>query len=347
MVFASLLLTTSLAVAPLEVRILERFNPVKVSLQATRFTCDGAAIPGTSLDAEVSVRTVRAGTADCTQLVAVGPVGVTIGSESRKYQGDVKLTLEGAQLRLVNVVDVEPYVAGVVAANASEGPAAVQEAAAIVARTFAHASRARHQRDGYHLCDEVHCQRYAGDRALATATTATTKSQGQVLLIGGIVLRPAHHHPSCGGHTSSSRDVWGEDGAGSAVSDPEKGMATWKIDLEKADLAQMLGRPATGTALEVLRRDRAGRIVELRSFGTRIEAGQLQSRLQDIRGPEAMPSLKFTITESDTSLFLEGTGEGHGVGLCLRGGRALAEQGKDAKAILLRYFPESQVKPAP
>ena len=47
--------------------------------------------------------------------------------------------------------------------------------------------------------------------ASAEAEAAVKKTAGQVLLIGGIVLKPAFFHSSCGGHTSSAIDVFGED----------------------------------------------------------------------------------------------------------------------------------------
>jgi SpoIID/LytB domain protein len=64
-------------------------------------------------------------------------------------------------------------------------------------------------------------------------------------------------------------------------------------------------------------------------------------------GWRAVRSMKFSTTESDTTLRLDGVGTGHGVGLCQLGARALAEKGVDVKGILTRYFPESQIKPMP
>ena len=60
-----------------------------------------------------------------------------------------------------------------------------------------------------------------------------------------------------------------------------------------------------------------------------------------------MRSLKFSTSETDTTLRVEGKGTGHGAGLCQLGAKSLAEHGVDVKGILLRYFPESQVKPRP
>jgi stage II sporulation protein D len=354
----SALMMLSLAAKPLEVRVLERNVPTKVLLTATKFTCDDQPLEGTSLEAEASVREVKVGAALCVQLIAEGQsVGVAFGDVKRTYPGQLRVTLEGGLLRLINVVDVEAYLPPVVKAEADGMKSSALEAQAIVSRTFALTGAARHERNGYHLCDLAHCQVYRGQtESSPEAEAAVKKTANQVLLIGGIVLKPAFFHSSCGGHTSRANDVFGEDGAGSAVSDIDKGQSAprcstpdlaWSFEVEKVDLAKALGLAANGKAIDPLRRDSAGRILELRAFGKRISAGEFQSKVGRAFGWQAVRSMKFDISETDTLLHLDGKGLGHGVGLCQLGAKSLAEKGTDAKGILLRYFPESQIKPAP
>ncbi len=351
----SALLLLLVAAAPLEVRVLERETPSRVHLEAARFTCDGKPLAGQALDAEASLRDVKVGEANCTQLVAEDGVTVTVKSTKREYAGQVRVSLQGGLLRLINVVDVEGYLPSVVKAEADGGKPAALEAQAIVSRTFALTGRKRHERAGYHLCDLAHCQLYRGKtESSPEAEAAVKKTAGQVLLIGGIVLKPAFFHSSCGGHTSKASEVFGEDAAGSAVSDIENGSPrcktpdfAWTFEVEQADLARAMAVAPEGIALEPLRRDEAGRVVEVRVFGKRFTGQDFLSRMGRAFGWQAVRSLKFTTTQTDTSLRIEGTGLGHGVGLCQLGARSLAERGVDAKGILLRYFPESQVKPAP
>lgn len=353
----SLPLALVLTAQPLEVRVLEREIPKKVELTAAKFTCDDKPLEGTQLTAEASVREVKVGAALCVQLVAEGPVTVAVNEVKRTYPGVLRLTLEGGLLRLINVVDVEAYLPSVVKAEADGAKPAALEAQAIVSRTFALTGERRHERAGYHLCDLAHCQLYRGQRdASPEAEAAVKKTANQVLLIGGIVMKPAFFHSSCGGHTSRAADVFGEDGAGSAVSDIDKGQSAprcatpdlaWSFEVEKVDLAAAIGVAASGKALEPLRRDAGGRILEVRVFGKRITAGEFQSKVGRAFGWQAVRSMKFDVTETDTLLHLDGKGLGHGVGLCQLGARALADKGVDAKGILTRYFPESQIKPAP
>lgn len=347
------LLLLMLSAAPLEVRVLEREVPVRVHLEAAHITCDGKPL-GTSVDAEASVRDVKVGEAHCTEVVAGEEVVVTVKENKRGYTGEVHVSLEGGLLRLINIVDVEAYLPSVVFAEADGGKPAALEAQAIVSRTFAVTAQ-RHGKQGYALCDLAHCQVYRGKgEPHVDAEAAVKKTAGQVLLIGGIVLKPAFFHSSCGGHTSSAMDVFGEDGAGSAVSDVENGAPRcagpelkWQFEVEKKDLAAALGVGATGNALEALRRDGGGRVLEVRSFGKRFSGQDFLSRVGRKFGWRSVRSLKFSTSETDTTLRLEGSGTGHGAGLCQLGAKALAERGVDAKGILLRYFPESQIKPRP
>ena len=99
--------------------------------------------------------------------------------------------------------------------------------------------------------------------------------------------------------------------------------------------------------LEPLRRDSGGRILDVRSFGKRFTGQEFLSKVGRAFGWRAVRSLKFTTSETDTTLRIDGAGTGHGVGLCQLGARALSEKGVDAKGILLRYFPESLIKPMP
>ena len=348
------LLLLVLSAAPLEVRVLEREVPVRVHLEAARITCDGKPLPS-SIEAEASVREVLVGKEKCTQVTAEDEVSVTVKETRRKYAGQIRVSLQGGLLRLINAVDVEAYLPSVVHAEADGSKPTALEAQAIVSRTFAVTASKRHAAAGFHLCDLAHCQVYRGSGASSPESEAAVKkTAGQVLLIGGIVLKPAYFHAACGGHTSAAVDVFGEDAAGSAVSDVENGAPrcrgpelAWNFEVEKKELADALGVSPSGNAFEPLRRDSAGRILEVRAFGKRFTGQEFLSRVGRAFGWRSVRSLKFSTTETDTTLRIDGSGAGHGVGLCQLGARALAVKGIDAKGILQRYFPESQIKPMP
>jgi stage II sporulation protein D len=278
------------------------------------------------------------------------------GELKRSYPGLLHVTLEVASLKILDEVDVEDYLSPVVESEASGAKGAALEAQAVVSRTFALASRRRHGAAGYDLCDLAHCQVYRGRGESSEASRAAVqKTRGQVLLTGSVALKPAFFHAACGGHTSSALDVFGEEAAGDAVSDVEKGVTrchgapdfAWTYSIDRPQLAAALGFKDEGNAIEVLRRDAGGRILELKIFGRRLSAGEFLSRMGRAVGWSELKSARFTTEEIEGVVHFKGSGRGHGVGLCQEGAKWLADQGVDATGILLRYFPGARLAPAP
>ncbi|MBL8921095.1 MAG: SpoIID/LytB domain-containing protein [Myxococcaceae bacterium] len=351
--FTALVLLTS---APLEVRVLEREKPSKVMLGSERLSCDEQPLPGTvELTVGLDGVAVKGQSKSCGVVRADAVSTVTVGEVTRRYPGALEVTVEGGLLRLINTVDVEAYLPSVVHAEAQGSPAAALEAQAIVSRTFALTGRHRHERAGYHLCDLTHCQWYRGvEPDTKAAADAVAKTRGQVLMVGGIALKPAFFHASCGGRTSASSDVFHEAGAGPGVDDSTKeGPACreapdfeWSWQADRVELAKALGAKPEGDAFVPLSRDKGGRVLEVSSFGKRMDGSEFASRIGRVFGWQALKSLKVTAEEVESTVTFKGRGLGHGVGLCQHGARALAAKGWDAKKLLLRYFPDSQVRQA-
>jgi peptidoglycan hydrolase-like amidase len=67
------------------------------------------------------------------------------------------------------------------------------------------------------------------------------------------------------------------------------------------------------------------------------EAGRLAVNRR--LGWNTVLSNTFEVKRKDGEVTLEGTGQGHGIGLCQRGARAMAEAGANFREILSHYFP--------
>ncbi len=352
------LLALSVTAAPLDIRILERDRLTEALVEADSMSCDGKKLPNRSISVTPHDRRLRAGDQACEALVAEGDLRVIAGERKRRYFGKLKVSNEAEVLRFVTSMDVETYLPSVVEAEASGFPPTALEAQAVVSRTFAVASRGRHAQGGYDLCDLAHCQVFRGhDEESQASRAAVKKTTDQVLLVGGVVLRPAFFHATCGGATSKAIDVFGEEGAGGGVNDTSKDGAlckdapgfAWEWQVDRMDLAAALGSKPDGdlSGFEILRRDGAGRVIQLRSFGKRYSGVEFVSRVGRTFGWQALKSLKVTMEQVEGTLRFKGTGLGHGVGLCQHGAKALGTKGMDAKSILSKYFPDSQIRPIP
>lgn len=130
----------------------------------------------------------------------------------RRYRGDFEVTAGPSGLALVNVVDLEDYLRGVVPSEMSARyPAEALKAQAVASRSAALAMTARHQAAGFDVCDNQHCQVYGGATSEHPATDeAVRATEGEVLTYDGRVAR-AVYSAVCGGHTESSAAAWGSD----------------------------------------------------------------------------------------------------------------------------------------
>ncbi|MFN7014814.1 MAG: SpoIID/LytB domain-containing protein, partial [Bacteroidia bacterium] len=127
----------------------------------------------------------------------------------RTYDDNLEIRPNGKGIKLINRVNIDHYVAGVVEAeNGISQNFEFYKAKAIICRTYALSNLKRHETDGYQLCDKVHCQVYKGKNKrnddILMASVATT---GIVIVDSNIKLITAAFHSNCGGQTMNSEDV--------------------------------------------------------------------------------------------------------------------------------------------
>jgi stage II sporulation protein D len=128
---------------------------------------------------------------------------------ARTYRGSLEIRRVNGGFGVVNVLNLEAYLRGVVPAEL--GPKAFPalealKAQAVAARTYAAAHLGDHAAEGWDLCDTMSCQVYEGtgvEHPLSDRAVAETA--GQVLAFRG---KPAQtfYHSTCGGHTEDA--VW-------------------------------------------------------------------------------------------------------------------------------------------
>lgn len=136
----------------------------------------------------------------------------TIKIEKDKYRGYLYFKNTSGVLELVNHVDIEEYLYGLVPREMpSSFPIEALKAQAVAARTYANHNLNKHIKDGYNLCDTTHCQVYSGyDGEKPTTTKAVDDTRGMLAIYEGGTI-DAQYHSTSSGHTNSSVEVWGGD----------------------------------------------------------------------------------------------------------------------------------------
>jgi stage II sporulation protein D len=139
------------------------------------------------------------------RLVPIDPDAVLIGGKA--VRGEFELRPGTAGVLVINVINLEQYLRGVVPAEM--GPHAFPsiealKAQAVAARTYAVAHLGDHAPDGYDLCDSPACQAYEGVGAEQPLTDrAVAETAGEIATYQG---RPidAMYHSTCAGHTEDA-----------------------------------------------------------------------------------------------------------------------------------------------
>lgn len=131
--------------------------------------------------------------------------------EDRQLRGDLVALVRGSTFTVVNVLDIEAYLLAVVPSEMSfTMPMEALKAQAIAARTYTLRSLGgRYASRGFDVLGDVASSAYRGvDAEHARTTEAVLSTQGLVLTYRGS-LAETYYHASAGGHTASSREVWG------------------------------------------------------------------------------------------------------------------------------------------
>ena len=243
-------------------------------------------------------------------------------------------------------MDLESYVAAAVAGEASilRSEEALK-AMAVAARTYAIYYRGRHASDGYDLCATTHCQRLDAGAVTPRIQAAVEATWGEMVWYQG---RPAFacYSRSCGGVTEDAAAVWPELAARYLRShrDPYCPSNTWQwradpVEVVKALLASQLHTPQRIRDIVITARTPSGRARLLDLGRQPISATAFRFAIGRAMGWNLLRSDRYEVR----GMLFQGSGEGHGVGLCQRGADQMGLDGRGYRDILAFYYPGTVV----
>ncbi|MDR5697709.1 MAG: SpoIID/LytB domain-containing protein [Armatimonadota bacterium] len=284
---------------------------------------------------------------DVVRVRAAGDRPVRVEDRMRAYRGTIELRRTERGLTVINELELEPYLYGVIKLeiNPAWPPEAVR-AQAVAARTLAVHSLGRFAREGYDLRDTTDSQVYGGVTFEdPRATEAVDATRGLILVHAGRPILAAYHADS-GGRTESSENVWGTaypylrgvDDPYSAGSPYER----WAVSLALSEIGNRLRRGGLGVqdlrGLEVARTSESGRVLTLRVLTDGASLELTGHRFRLLMGADVIRSTKFAVRVEGPSAVFEGSGWGHGVGMSQWGARGMAMRGMTFAQILRHYY---------
>ncbi len=265
----------------------------------------------------------------------------------RAYRGVLRLVARGDSVLVINVVDLESYLRGVVPAEMQASwPLDALRAQAVAARTYVLARRS--PAAPYDVCATSDSQVYRGLRVEhRRSDQAVADTAGQVLTYGGTFAR-TYYHADSGGVIASSAEVWGASIPYlSAFQDVTSNgpHSTWEVRLEPGVIGAHLSAAGfhVGSVhqVRVLATSESGRIARLEVIGN---GGSVVLGASDARAQARAWGLKSTLFHMVGDLVFRGGGWGHGVGMSQYGAHALAVAGYGYGQILGFYYPETQLQ---
>jgi stage II sporulation protein D len=265
------------------------------------------------------------------------PEGKTSG-----YEGDLEVTVANKLFKLVNTLDFENYLAGVVETESgTRSPAEYYKLQSILCRTYALAHLRRHEAEGFQLCDQEHCQAYKGRSVNSKILNAVLATKGIVIVDKDLNLIIAAFHSNCGGCTVNSEDVWTQPTSYlKAVKD------TFCLRMPHAKWHRKIPAAEWKNYLEGKRRSmRKDSLPPGFSFGYAQDQRAVNFidkdfvlPLKTIRADLKLRSTYFSIEQKNDSVIIRGKGYGHGVGLCQEGAMRMAALNYSYKDILHFYY---------
>lgn len=326
----------------------------------------GFSMRGTNLLGTVSATphgVLFAGTPTGATALRLRPTGaftVELDGERRAYRGDLLLRVSGGRLQLVNELDLERYVPGVIGNEIGfdQAPAALKTQA-VAARTYAY-SRYRAAPDApYHLTDDTSSQVYKGVTIPRVAPVTlqqlevyTAESRGVILTWRGEPF-PTYYCSTCGGHTTEATTSALDPAGASAVflgvpcaycGSSKYFRWTEQVPMQRlADALRPRGVVEPISKLEWTRLGRGGWVAEVTvTYGPKgakkvVPGPQFRSAL-------GLRSMHLDRVEAapDGTISFHGNGWGHGVGMCQVGVQEMARRGFAPDQILRYYYPGAE-----
>ncbi len=301
------------------------------------------------------------------------------------YRGDFMIYVINKKINLINLINIEEYLYGVVPSEIpTQWHKEALKAQAVAARTYTLRHLDRHRKEGFDLCATQHCAVYKGIYSENKKTNeAVDETAGEVLVDKDGKFVDTFYSHCCGGHTQDVTDVWGFKRIKSlkGVFDGEKN--TWQFPLSPFYFEEWVRSipdvycRSTGDNeisfrwiryfdaesltmyinkkekigiikdIEPIKRAKYGALIEMRVIGEKGIKIFKFDPIRNILGKIRSNVVKWEYSKNEKGfideIFIYGAGWGHGVGMCQRGVKGMADTGKNYKEILSHYYPETYI----
>ncbi len=263
----------------------------------------------------------------------------------RIYDDNIEISVEKGFLKIINNVDIEHYVAGVVQSEILGSCDSLEffKIQAIISRTYAINNMMKHYKEGYNLCDDVHCQAYKSRCNNFQILMATTLTAGDVIVDKNKRMISAAFYSNSGGETINSEDLWSIPTTYlKAVIDTfSNGMrnSSWEKKMPAREWLTYLKNHYKYPIEDTVMRRKAFSFEQPRRkiyFYNKIP-------LKYVRKDLRLKSTFFSVKKEGDNVILKGRGYGHGVGLSQEGAIKMVRYKYKANQIIKFYYKDVEI----
>ena len=295
-----------------------------------------------------------------------------------EYRGAARFFRTDLGLTVINYVNIEDYIKGVVPGEMpSSWHKEALKAQAVCARNYAVSNWNKFQKYGFNLDDTTQSQVYLGVKAEKPESNAAVDETKGIYLKYGDQYADTLFFSSSGGHTENSENVWsGKLPYLVGVEDPYDTSKEWTVPYTPDEIEEKLSGIGVNIGdvvdLEVVEKSPSGRIINLKIVGTEGTHNLTKDKTRSLfnfrsnlytitkKGTDPKPIVVVTskgleervvnqptLTSTGiipvevgipTEYVMTGTGYGHGVGMSQYGAKGMAEAGYNYEEILKHYY---------
>jgi stage II sporulation protein D len=263
----------------------------------------------------------------------------------RKYYGDLIIyPYLSDRIQLIYPIQMQDYLEGVLQAEAGfQHHLEFYKAQAIISRTYALKNLGKHQKEGYNLCDQVHCQVYKGLSVEDSLILQAVQLTDQLVVVDKKnQLIDALFYSNSGGETVHSENYWLHtvDYLRATKDEFSVGQPNylWEKRINKKDFHQYL-LDKFNISSEI----KYDWTHKYENRTTHFGDKNLNIPLKNIRLDWNLRSTFFQVYDLGEELLFLGKGYGHGVGLSQEGAMNMAQKGYLYKEILKYYYKNTAV----
>ena len=272
-----------------------------------------------------------------------------------KYSGKMIIEKDKENLFLINEVDLENYLVGVVRGEISYSwHNEAIKAQAIAARSYAYYLYLRNIKAKYHLDATSNFQVFKGIiNVHENIRRNVLATKGKILVHSNEPIM-AFFHASCGGMTEKAENVWNSNESLKYYKNIRcyycrtHPKYKWELSFLKEEIHNRIERFLQIKGVDYIRIKSytSSRRVKQIEIITQSKRKYLMNgnQFRGVIGSTKLYSTKFVIRNTKGRYYFKGNGYGHGVGLCQWGAKTMAEKGYSYKKILFFYYKNVTLK---